>query len=367
MKKLSFLMAVCVSLAMFFSACDQQGGGKENSKLEIDTIGAEYASAMTIYNEGILADFYPGLAIYAYEGYTGTVEYDGHTLSGDGLVFQLMNAVSFSDKNAPIATSYIPMEAEGENITNIFPGGALPLSVISVVDGVATDQNVSTDFKVQILNPTSDKMIFAVEGNFEGEKMTFVFEGNPTIKGGAFTTEDVETEEVFNGDVEFTSAEIVYFGDQELLDVNPIEVILISKDNTTFADFYCYGSLDDPKNVYGTYEVSNEYKVGTMTRSYGVNLKNGYVFPSFITRNFDAQTESGDYYLVDGGSLTIEDGKISFKLKTLNGSNINAVFEGKISLKSADEVYGAPQARARAMKNVKKIQPLNYNNTIKLF
>ena len=142
---------------------------------------------------------------------------------------------------------------------------------------------------------------------------------------------------------------------------------MISKDNTSFADFICYGSLENVDNVYGEYTVDVKHVEGKMAKSAGAEINEGYVFPSFIARNYDAQRGEGDYYLVDGGSLTIAEDKISFDLVSENGSTIKSTYTGKITVKSYDEAYGAPQSRVASLKKaIKANQPLNYN-PIKLF
>ena len=368
MKKLSFLMAIIVSLSMIFTACDNQtkpGGG-----MEIDLENAEAINKLTIYYEGCISPYFPNFAQFTYEAYTGTVSYDPETkaLEGSGLVIQLLQVVSYEENYFPVAKKYSPFEIENDQVAEIFDGGAVGVQIIEIENGQQTGNNMATQvFKAEYTG-NADNMVWAIEADFEGEKRTFKFEGEPTVfAGGAFSKDGVESTNKYNGEETYAKAEVIYYGDINLLPVNIIEVVLLGQDNTCFANLICYGSLDDIKNVYGTYTVDVKHEVGKMAKSAGVNKKEGYVFPSFVVRNY-SQNE-GDYYLVDGGTLIIEDGKISFDLVSENGSTFKTTYTGKISIKSYDEAYNAPQAKAPAFKsaiNVAKNQPLNYK-AIKLF
>ena len=367
MKKLSFLMAIIVSLSMIFTACDTQTGpGK--SEFEFDIENAEEIADLRVYYEGCISPYFPNFAQFSYEAYTGSVVYDpkSQKLEGSGLVIQLLQAVSYEVNYFPTCTKYSPFEIENEQVAEIFEGGAVYVQVIEIENGQQAGSMATQEFQAQYIGDANE-MVWAIKCDFEGEIRTFKFDGTPSLAvGGTFTKEGIEPTEKYNGEETYAQAEVIYYGDIDMLPVNIIEVVLISKDNTSFADLICYGSLDNIENVYGTYTVDVKHTEGKMAKSAGVDSK-GYAFPSFITRNYTQ--ESGDYYFVDGGTLTIEDGKITFDLVSENGSTIKTTYEGKISIKSYDEAYNAPKAKAPAFKSatqVAKNQPLNYN-PIKLF
>jgi len=370
MKKLSFLMAVIVSLSMIFTSCEGQPSENKGDKLEINVENAEVAANMRVYYEGCLSPYFPNFAQFAFEAYTGDVVYDIEegSLTGTGLVVQLLQAVSYEVDYFPTCTKYSPFEIVNNEVGEIFEGGAVGVQIIEIQNGQQAGSLQTQDFKAQLI-ASGDKMIWALEGNFDGEILTFKFEGTPQhVVGGAFSKEGIEPTSKYDGEETYAQAEVIYYGDINLLPVNIIEVVLISQDNTSFADFICYGSLENVDNVYGEYTVDVKHVEGKMAKSAGAEINEGYVFPSFIARNYDAQRGEGDYYLVDGGSLTIAEDKISFDLVSENGSTIKSTYTGKITVKSYDEAYQAPQAKAPAFKSAKvaKVQPLNYN-PIKLF
>lgn len=367
MKKLSFLMAVIVSLLMVFTACDTQT--KQKGGMEINTENAEAANKLTIYYEGCISPYFPNFAQFSYEAYTGTVVYDPKTnsLEGTGLVIQLLQVVSYEENYCPSAKKYSPFEIVNNQVVEIFDGGAVGVQIIEIENGQQTGNNLATQVFKAEYKGSADNMVWALEADFEGDIRTFKFEGEPTIfVGGAFSKDGVESTNKYNGEETYDQAEVIYYGDTEMLPVNVIEVVLISEDKTAFADLICYGSLDNVENVYGKYTVDVKHEVGKMAKSAGVSKEEGYVYPSFVARNY---SENGaDYYLVDGGTLTIEEGKISFDLVSGNGSTFKTTYAGEFTVKSYDEAYQAPQAKAPALKSAKvaKVQPLNYN-PIKLF
>lgn len=359
-------MAMFVSLLMVFTACDTK---TPEDKPEVDLENAEAANALTIYYEGVLSPYFPNFAQFSYEAYTGSVVYDPKSgkLEGSGLVIQLLQVVSYEENYCPTAKKYSPFEIVNNQVAEIFDGGAVGVQIIEIENGQQTGTNLATQVFKAGYTGTADNMVWYLEGDFDGEKRTFKFEGEPTIYvGGGFSKDGVESTNKYNGEETYANAEVIYYGDTEMLPVNVIEVVLLSQDNTAFADLICYGSLDNIENVYGKYTVDVKHEVGKMAKSAGVNKKEGYVFPSFIVRNYSQN--GGDYYLVDGGTLTIEDGKISFDLVSEGGSTFKTTYTGKISIKSYDEAYQAPQAKAPAFKSAKatSVQPLNYN-PIKLF
>ena len=362
-------MAIIVSLLMVFTACDtqtQQGG---DDKLTINTENAEAANALTVYYEGVLSPYFPNFAQFSYEAYTGSVVYDPKSgkLEGSGLVIQLLQVVSYEENYCPTAKKYSPFEIVNNQVAEIFDGGAVGVQIIEIENGQQTGTSLATQVFKAGYTGTADNMVWYLQADFEGDIMTFKFEGEPTIYvGGGFTKDGVESTNKYNGEETYASAEVIYYGDTDVLPVNVIEVVLLSKDNTAFANLICYGSLDNIENVYGKYTVDVKHEVGKMAKSAGVNKKEGYVFPSFIARNYSQN--GADYYLVDAGTLTIEDGKISFDLVSEGGSTFKTTYTGKISIKSYDEAYQAPQAKAPAFKSAKatSVQPLNYN-PIKLF
>ena len=351
-------MAVIVSLLMVFTACDTQT--KQKGGMEINTENAEAANKLTIYYEGCISPYFPNFAQFSYEAYTGTVVYDPKTnsLEGTGLVIQLLQVVSYEENYCPSAKKYSPFEIVNNQVAEIFDGGAVGVQIIEIENGQQTGNNLATQVFKAEYKGSADNMVWALEADFEGDIRTFKFEGEPTIfVGGAFSKDGVEST--------YDQAEVIYYGDTEMLPVNVIEVVLISEDKTAFADLICYGSLDNVENVYGKYTVDVKHEVGKMAKSAGVDTEEGYVFPSFIARNYSQ--DGGDYYLVNAGTLTIAENEISFELTSEGGSTFTTKFNKEFTIKSYDETYGVPQSRVASLKKaIKANQPLNYN-PIKLF
>lgn len=362
MKKVLSIFAAILSFAIIFTACEpqtQQGG-----EGTIDTTNAEVVNAMSIYNQGPADYRFPSFRQFAYEGYTGTVNYDPHTkaLEGDGYVIQISQALSFiKDNEMPAATSFVPFELTDNGVAEVFSGGAVAIQYFVIEDGKINQEPVYTyDFKVEII-----KNSIAIEGNFNGEVKTFVFEGTPTLYNDSpYTLGGSESTNVVNTTVDFEQAQVVYYGAyaQPLLPYNIIEVVLVGKNQTTLADFYCYGSLDNEKNVYGTFTVSNEVKVGAAAPSAGSYIaddNNVYPSPSFVVLNNNSQT-GGDNYYVTGGTITIEEGAISFDLTTLNGSRIKSNYTAEFEVADYKSVYErAPRAKAPVAKPVNEMKPLH--------
>ena len=359
-------MAVIVSLLMVFTACDTQT--KQKGGMEINTENAEAANKLTIYYEGCISPYFPNFAQFSYEAYTGTVVYDPKTnsLEGTGLVIQLLQVVSYEENYCPSAKKYSPFEIVNNQVVEIFDGGAVGVQIIEIENGQQTGNNLATQVFKAEYKGSADNMVWALEADFEGDIRTFKFEGEPTIfVGGAFSKDGVESTNKYNGEETYDQAEVIYYGDTEMLPVNVIEVVLISEDKTAFADLICYGSLDNVENVYGKYTVDVKHEVGKMAKSAGVDTEEGYVFPSFIARNYSQ--DGGDYYLVNAGTLTIAENEISFELTSEGGSTFTTKFNKEFTIKSYDETYGVPQSRVASLKKaIKANQPLNYN-PIKLF
>lgn len=356
-----------MSLSMIFTACD--GGTGKTPDDKIPTENAEEIADLRIYYNGCLSPYFPNYAQFTYETYTGSVAYNpkSGSLSGTGLVIQLLQVVSYENGYFPTCTKNKPFEIEGNSVVEIFEGGAVGVQVIEIENGAQTGNNMQTQVFRAETTGDADQMVWVIECDFDGEIRTFKFDGEPQIAvGGAFTKENVESTVKVNGEETYAQAEVVYYGDIDLLPVNIIEVILISKDNSRFADLICYGSLDNVENVYGTYTVDVKHNVGKMAKSAGMHKQEGYVFPSFITRNYSQN--GADYYLVDSGTLTVEEGKITFDLTSENGSTFKTTYEGEFTIKSSDEAYGAPQFKAPQFKASaeKGVYPLNYD-PIKLF
>ena len=357
-------MAILFSLTTIFTACETPDQGKEDSKLEIDITNAIVCNAMSLYNNGPIASFYPSLKEYYFEAYTEGITYNPKTgsLTGDGMVIALAQVISYENDFIPKTTKYTPFEVVNNQVETIFEGGAASLSVYVVENGkVQQAESFSTaDFKAQYIG-NAENMTFAVEGDFDGEHMVFAFTGAPALYSlASYQTEDIDAAK-YEGVENYASAEVIYYDNaSSFFSLNVIEVILIDSKQTAFADFFCYGSLKDPKNVYGTFTVADEHAVGTMAKSPGVYVdkEGSYASPSFVARNYSQN--GADYYFVDGGSISIEEGKISFDITSVGGSKISTVYEGKISVKSYDQAYNAPRANVPAITTTKQGQPLNY-------
>lgn len=365
MKKILFFVAAVV-FAVCFTACENSEKGK--NKLTINTEGAEVASAMTIYEEGPVDYRFPSLRQYTFEAYTGTVNYDpiADEITGTGIVFQLSQALSFTEANTPLATGYTPFEIVNNMVSEVYSGGAVALQFFVIEDGEIRQEvsDYTYDFKAEVLQG-DDKMTFAIEGNFADGRKVFLFEGTPTIfVASPYTTEDVEPDDVFNGDVKYTKAQVIYYGntDNPFLPLNLIEINLVDDNFETLADIFCYGSLEDETNVYGTFKVNSKHEEGAAAQSPGLFVDEdgqAYPSPSFVVLN------EYDYYLVQDGEITIEEGKITFDITSLNGSQISTTFEGNLDVVSVKD-FNAPRANAPALKKAKRIAtPLNYNLIVK--
>lgn len=357
MKKVLSIFVAMLSFALIFTACEQQGG-------TIDTKDAEVVNSMLIYDRGPVDYKFPSFREFLYEGYTGTVNYDPHTknLEGSGYVIQISQALSFiKDGEMPVATSFVPFELVGDGVAEVFSGGAVAIQYYVIEDGVINLEasKHTYDFNVEIIKNT-----IAIEGDFDGEVKTFAFEGTPTIYNDSpYILDNAESTTTVNKTVSFDNAQVIYYGTyaEPLLSYNVIEVVLIDQTKSTLANFYCYASLDNESDVYGTFTVSHEVKVGSAAPSAGLYMaddNNVYPSPSFVVLNNNNQTGEGDFYLVNGGTITIAEGSISFDLTTINGSNIKSTYTGEFDVNSYRNVYGAPQAKA-PVATAKEMKPLH--------
>ena len=221
-------MAVIVSLTMIFTACETPTTGG-NGKLTIDVENAEEISNLRLYYQGPIAPYFPGFAEFTFEAYTGTVDYNptSDALEGDGLVIQVTQALSYHDNMFPISKQYTPFEVVNGQVADIYPGGAMAVYAYIIENGeVNTDASLKTqDFKVEYIGDANN-MTFAVEAYFNGEHRVYLFEGKALLENySSFVVEDIETEEVYNGSVEYASAEVIYYGESAgVLPLNVIEV-----------------------------------------------------------------------------------------------------------------------------------------------
>ena len=369
MKKITSILFAILSIALIFTACEGPQGTTPKD--------AETVNAMSVYYGGPVDYKFPNFCQFMFEGYTGTVTYNphGNVLAGDGYVIQVSQALSFCEDYMPTANGFVPFEIVGETVEDVFSGGAIAIQYFVIENGEVKDNASYTyDFDVK-LSKKGGKYIISIEGNFDGEVKKFYFEGTPTIYNDSrYIVDGIESEKVVNEIANFAQAQVIYYSTYEtpILPYNLIEVILVDKSMTTLANFYCYGSLDNAENVYGTFTVSNDVKVGSVSKSAGVYTAddgNSYVSPSFLALNYNNQSGAADYYLVNGGTITISEGGISFDLTSLNGSKIKSNYTGKIDILSLKQAYSVPQAKAPMMninQNKKVATPLNYN-PIKLF
>ena len=346
MKKLSFLMAIMVSLAMLFTACEPQTENPGENPGENSGNNTEVVefSGMIIYKAEPIAYMFPSFNMYHFQGLTNGATYNPQTgeCSGNGLLVEVTQAFSYTENNLPMAQEYRPFELTAENyIKEIYSGATGGVAIYEIVDGVLNEESfLSTrDFLVK-LKIGETAVDFDVECNVEGETFAFSFDGAPMLADiSNFWLEAKDEGAKCESAETYAQAEVIYYGETGIFPVNVIEVVLLSEDQSSFANFYCYGSLDDVKNVYGTFNVATEHTVGTMAKSPGLYMsKDGsYAYPSFVARNYSSN--GADYYFVNGGSLTIEEGKISFNLTSLNGSKFTTEYTGKITLKSYKEAY----------------------------
>ena len=373
-------MAIFVSLLFAFVACDtttepggNNGGNNTNPGDSIpnekDTISTEDPSvnvasadftSMIIYKADPVAYIFPSFGQFHFQGLTNNATYNpqtGETI-GTGLMVEITQAFSYTENNLPLATEFTPFELTADNyIKEIFSGATGGVAIYEIVDGVLNEENyLSTrDFRVTLeIGETS--VTFKVECTIEGEDFVFTFEGAPMLADiSGFWREAKDEGAKFEGAESYAVAQVIYYGETGILPVNIIEVVLLSQDQTSFADFFCYGSLDNIENVYGTFNVATEHTEGSMAKGPGLYMSEdgAIAYPSFIARNY-SQT-GADYYFVEGGSLTIEENKISFDLTSLNGSKITANYSGAIEVLSYREAYpnGAPK-KAIAKKSAVK-------------
>ena len=162
-----------------------------------------------------------------------------------------------------------------------------------------------------------------MEGTFNGEKRTFYFEGQPQLYDKSGFVRDVESEGPKCEKKEtYASADVIYYGETGILPLNVIEIVLFNANKTAFANLYCYGSLDEVENVYGKYTVSSKHEVGTMAKGPGIYVAEGeaYAYPSFLARNYSET--SADYYVVESGSISIEEKELFFHPYLLHRSKL---------------------------------------------
>ncbi len=360
MKKISLLMTMLALFVIIFSACEPNSDPDQKpnveDKIDIDVESATIFTSALFYNYGPQAAvIFPSFSCFYFQGLSGDVTYDPKTskCTGNGYLVQINQAFAFVENCMPITKDYAPFELTSDGyIKELFPGASGDVFVFEVVDGVYDEnQALSTrDFKAQIIE-NNGVVKFALEGTFNGEKRTFYFEGQPQLYDKSGFVRDVESEGPKCEKKEtYVSADVIYYGETGILPLNVIEIVLVNANNTAFANLYCYGSLDEVENVYGKYTVSSKHEVGTMAKGPGIYVAEGeaYAYPSFLARNYSET--SADYYVVESGSISIEEGKISFDLTSLNGSKLTTVYEGKINVKP----YEADQApkKAPAVKNV---------------
>ncbi len=344
-------MAIMVSLAMLFTACEKpQGGTPDDPEQGGNNADAIECTGMIIYKAEPIAYLFPSFNVFHFQGLTNGATYNPQNgdCTGNGLLVEVNQAFSYTENNLPLTQEYRPYELTSDNyIKEVFPGATGGVAIYEIVDGVLNESDalMTRDFTIKLeIGKTSVK--FNVVCNVDGEEFVFSFEGEPMLADiSKFWREAKDEGAKCDATETYAQAEVIYYGETGIFPVNVIEVVLLSQDQTAFSNFYCYGSLDNVKNVYGTFNVATEHTVGTMAKSPGFYMtdEGSVAYPSFIVRNYSQK--GGDYYFVNDGSLTIEEGKISFNLTSLNGSKFTTEYTGKIAVKSYKEAYpnGAPR------------------------
>jgi hypothetical protein len=180
------------------------------------------------------------------------------------------------------------------------------------------------------------------------ESLSFSFKGKVTKEDFSFAEiqkENIEPVQKINENITFLINEIDY--DCELYicqdKLNAISVFLLSE--TDLGYFMCYGSPENKSNIYGTYTIATEHNVGTASKSPGAEIytdEDGTFlspFPSIISR-YNAETDEEEFFLIQDGSITIEENKILFNVTTLNGSKISGTYSGELDVMSEAERCG---------------------------
>ena len=366
MKKLSFLFAALMVFAALFTSCEQ----KPEDGLTIDTEGAEVATSLTIYDEGPIDFRFPGLRQFTFEGYTGSVAYNpkSNKLTGSGYVFQIYQALSFAEGNSPLATKFTPFEIDNGTVSEIYSGGAVVLQYYTIEDGEINNEasDYTYNFSAEVVYGENGKVTIVVEGDFDGTRRAFYFDGEPqNFVTGAYTLEDAEPIDAITATAKYDLAEVIYYGasSQPSLPLNVIEVQLVDETYETLADIFCYGSLEDETNVFGTFKVAAEHAVGTAAQSAGLYIgEDGSSYPSqsFVVLNTE------DFYFVKDGEITISEGNISFDFTTINGSKISTNFEGEFNVGKIKAPASLPKADFSNVKEVENFgTPFNYNPVVK--
>ncbi|MBQ8722090.1 MAG: hypothetical protein IJY67_08110 [Paludibacteraceae bacterium] len=365
MKKFSLFLAVATIFATLFSSCnpDPEPENDENTIALTTTY---------MYSFGVIEYYLPNLRIFAgscgSEGLSINRETAEISGSGYGIDFVLSSYVN--DAGFPITTQQnqndISFDEAFTNF-NINPGECA-INIWKIENGEVIDSLEIDDLEITFdKNSNWENAEYHIKATTKDESFSFTFKGKVTKEDLFFAEiqkDNIEPAKKINENITFLENEIDYNCELYLCQdkLNAISVFMLSE--TYLGYFMCYGSPENRSNIYGTYTIATEHNVGTASKSPGAEIytdEDGTFldpYPSVIA-HFNEETHEEEYFLVQEGSITIEENKILFNITTQNGSEISGTYSGELDVMSEAERYDeeedfAPQKAQRKNKFTKK-------------
>ncbi len=343
MKKFNLYIIIATIFAVMLNSCNPQEVPEKNS-IEL--------TKTDIYSMGITDYLLPNIQLFLFSSATGNL--DNTTtdeITGSGYGFDIIFSSYVNEFYCPITkqekASNTSLEEAMENPNLIEPGKCV-MEIYKFENGEIIETINIENFTLSFEPNTSLKEIkYKIETTINNENVTFTFNGKPNIYDylteGELKHSEIEPNKITQN-IDFPKSEITY-GCTTAFYQNTLNTIEISfESDEWFADFICYGSPENKKDVYGTYTLSKEHNIGTASPSPGAYViyedgeKYTYIFPSAMVR-FNYTTQQEEYFMIKNGSITIEENKIHFDITSYNGSNISGSYEGKLDIMSEDERY----------------------------
>ena len=344
MKKFNLFLAVATLFATLFTSCDTNPEKEKNSIALTRT---------DMYSFGIIDYYLPNIHFFAgsciSEGLS--INYETTEISGSGYGIDFVLSSYVNEAGFPITTqqnqSYISFD-EAISDFNINPGECA-INIWKIENGEVIDSLEIDDLEISFdKNSNWENAEYHIKVTTKDESLSFSFKGKVTKEDLSFAEiqkENIEPVQKINENITFLINEIDY--DCELYicqdKLNAISVFLLSE--TDLGYFMCYGSPENKSNIYGTYTIATEHNVGTASKSPGAEIyidEDGTFlspFPSIISR-YNAETDEEEFFLIQDGSITIEENKILFNVTTQNGSKISGTYSGELDVMSEAERCG---------------------------
>ena len=368
MKKISLFLVVATIFATIFSSCntDPEINTDPDPEKEKNTITL---TATHMFSFGIMDYYLPNIQIFAGSCASGSLEINDQTAetSGSGYGIDFILASYVNEAEFPITTQQsqndISLNEAFENL--IIDPGKCAVNIWKIENGEIVDSLEVKDLEITFdKNSNWENAEFHIDVTTKDESITFTFKGKVTKEDVSLTETQkngIEPNKKINENITFLENEIDY--DCELFiyqdKLNAISVFMTSE--KYLALFICYGSPENKSDIYGTYTIATEHNVGTASKSPGAGIytdEDGTFtdpFPSAIA-HFNDETYEENYFLVQDGSITIEENKIQFSVTTQNGSKISGTYSGELDIMSEAERYGvfAPQKAPKKNKSLKR-------------